>query len=254
MDTLAALGYHLASYRRVWRSSVFSSFAMPAMFLIAMGVTVGGYVDARGGSGLGVPYLAYIGPGLLASTALQVSIGESTWPVFSSFNWIRSYHAMRATPLTAGAIVRGHLSFIALRIALASAAFLLVLLPFGVLRSWWSPAALLAAVLAGLALAAPTFAFAAVVDSDGYFAVLFRLVVVPMSLFAGVFFPVGGLPAAARALAYVSPLWHGVELCRAAILGTPTAWGIPIHAAVLLAWIAVGYTLAVRAFTRRLED
>ncbi|MFG2040918.1 ABC transporter permease [Dactylosporangium sp. NPDC048998] len=254
MGTLAALGYHLVSYRRTWRSTVFSSFALPAMFLIAMGVTVGSYVDARSGAALGVPYLDYIGPGLLASTALQVAVGESTWPVFSAFNWIRSYHAMRATPLTTGAIMRGHLLYLALRTALAAVAFLLVLLPFGALHSWWALAAPLPAVLVGLAFAAPTFGFAAAVDSDGYFAVLFRLVVVPMSLFAGVFFPVGDLPAPARALAYASPLWHGVELCRAATLGTPTAWGVWAHTAVLLAWIAAGYALALRRFTRRLED
>jgi lipooligosaccharide transport system permease protein len=261
MATLAALEYHLVAYRRTWRSTVFSSFALPAMFLIAMGVTVGGYVDANsaaggsgGAGGLGLPYLDYIGPGLLAATALQVAVGESTWPVFSAFNWLRTYHAMRAAPLTTGAILRGHLAYLTLRTALAAAAFLLVLLPFGALHSWWAFAAPLPAVLVGLAFAAPTFGFAAAVDNDGYFAVLFRLVVVPMSLFAGVFFPVDGLPAAARALAYASPLWHGVELCRAAALGVPTAWGMWAHTGVLLAWIAAGYVLALRGFTRRLED
>jgi lipooligosaccharide transport system permease protein len=253
MRTFAALEYHLVSYRRTWRSSVLGSFALPAMFLVAMGVTVGGYVDARA-TAIGVPYLDYIGPGLLASTALQVAVGEATWPVFSSFNWIRSYHAMRATPLTIGAIVRGHLLYLVLRILLAATAFLLVLLPFGALHSWWALTTPVAAVLVGLAFAAPCFGFAAAVDNDGYFAVLFRLVVVPMSLFAGVFFPVDGLPWPARALAYASPLWHGVELCRAATLGTATAWGAPVHAAILLAWIAAGYAVAVRGFTRRLAD
>ncbi|GAA3450800.1 ABC transporter permease [Dactylosporangium matsuzakiense] len=253
MGTLAALEYHLVSYRRTWRSSVFSSFALPGLFLVAMGVTVGGYVDARP-SGLGAPYLDWIGPGLLASTALQVAVGDSTWPVFSMFNWVRTYHAMRSTPLSSAAILRGHLVFLSLRVALSTLAFLLVLLPFGALHSWWAPATFGPAVLTGLAFAAPTFAFASVVPSDGYFAVLFRLLVVPMSLFAGVFFPVEGLPAAARALAYASPLWHGVELCRAATLGTATAWGAWTHVAVLVAYIAVGYVLAVRGFTRRLED
>ncbi|WP_432978244.1 ABC transporter permease [Dactylosporangium sp. CA-233914] len=253
MGTLAALEYHLVAYRRVWRASVFGTFALPAMFLVAMGFTVGGYVDERS-SGLGAPYLDWIGPGLLASTALQVAVADSTWPVFSMFNWIKVYHAMRASPLTAAAIARGHLLFVALRVAIAGVAFLLVMLLFGAVHSWWAVATPLAAVLVGLAFAAPTFAFAAAVDSDGYFAVLFRLVVVPMSLFAGVFFPVGGLPAPARVLAYASPLWHGVELCRAATLGTATAWGAWVHAGVLVAYVAAGYALARRGFTRRLED
>ncbi|MET7397508.1 ABC transporter permease [Dactylosporangium sp. NPDC005572] len=253
MATLAALEYHLVSYRRTWRSSVFSSFALPAMFLVAMGVTVGHYVDARS-TAIGVPYLDYIGPGLLASTALQVAIGESTWPVFSAFNWIRTYHAMRASPLTSGAIVRRHLLYILLRVLLATAGFLLVLLPFGALHSWWALATPLPALLVGLACATPCFAFAAAVDNDGFFAVLFRLAVVPMTLFSGVFFPVEDLPGPARLLAYASPLWHGVELCRAATLGTPTAWGVPLHTAALLLWSAAGYALALRYFTRKLED
>jgi lipooligosaccharide transport system permease protein len=253
MATLAALEYHLVSYRRTWRSSVFSSFALPAMLLVAMGITVGRYIDARSDA-IGVPYLDYIAPGLLASTALQVAIGESTWPVFSAFNWIRTYHAMRASPLTIGDIVRGHLLYIVLRMLLATAGFLLVLLPFGALHSWWALVTPLPAVLVGLACAAPCFGFAAAVGNDGFFAVLYRLAVVPMTLFAGVFFPVADLPAPARVLAYVSPLWHGVELCRAATLHAQTAWGVPAHAAVLLAWIAGGYWLALRYFTRKLED
>jgi lipooligosaccharide transport system permease protein len=253
MTTLAALEYHLTAYRRTWRSSVFSSFALPAMFLVAMGITVGRYVDARSDT-VGMPYLDYIGPGLLASTALQVAVGESTWPVFSAFHWIRTYHAMRASPLTVGDIVRGHLCYIVLRVLLATAGFLLVLLPFGALRSWWALATPLPAVLVGLACAAPCFGFAAAVDNDGFFAVLLRLAVVPMTLFSGVFFPVADLPAAARVLAYVSPLWHGVELCRAATLGLPIAWGVPAHLGALLLWCAGGYALAIRYFTRKLED
>ncbi|WP_327008834.1 ABC transporter permease [Dactylosporangium sp. NBC_01737] len=251
--TTLALEYHLVSYRRTWRGSVFSSFALPAMFLVAMGITVGHYIDERSTT-IGVPYLDYLGPGLLASTALQVAVGDSTWPVFSGFQWTRVYHAMRASPLTVGDMLRGHLLFVTLRVALSGAGFLVVLLLFGALHSWWALAAPLICVLLGAACAAPCFAFAARAESDGAFAVLFRVAVVPMTLFAGVFFPVDSLPVPARLLAWVSPLWHGVELSRAATLGTPTAWGLPAHVAVLLLWCAVGYVLALRSFTRKLVD
>lgn len=251
--TALALEYHLVSYRRTWRASVFSSFALPAMFLVAMGITVGHYIDERS-TAIGVPYLDYLGPGLLASTALQVAVGDSTWPVFGGFHWTRIYHAMRASPLTVGDMLRGHLLFVALRVALSGAGFLVVLLLFGALHSWWAVATPLVCVLLGVACAAPCFAFAARAESDGAFAVLFRVAVVPMTLFTGVFFPVESLPGAARLLAYVSPLWHGVELSRAATLGTATAWGVPAHVAVLALWCAVGYVLALRSFTRKLGD
>jgi lipooligosaccharide transport system permease protein len=251
--TVAAFEYHLVNYRRVWRGSVFSSFVLPVLFLVAMGVTVGRYVDVRSPV-LGAPYLDYIAPGVLASTALQVAVGESTYPVFDRFSWTRSYHSMRATPLRIGDILRGHLGYVLLRVAIASAAFLVVMVPFGAVHSWWAPAALLASLLVGLATATPTFAFAASIGNDGLFAVLFRFAVIPMTLFAGVFFPVDKMPAAAQVLAYVSPLWHGVELCRAATLGWPTAWGVPTHVGVLLAWVVAGYLLAQARFTKKLTD
>jgi len=139
-------------------------------------------------------------------------------------------------------------------VALSGTGFLVVLLLFGALHSWWALATPLVCVLLGAACAAPCFAFAARADSDGAFAVLFRVAVVPMTLFAGVFFPVESLPWAARLLAYVSPLWHGVELSRAATLGVATSWGVPVHAGILLLWCAGGYALALRSFTRKLAD
>jgi lipooligosaccharide transport system permease protein len=75
-----------------------------------------------------------------------------------------------------------------------------------------------------------------------------------MTLFAGVFFPVQGLPPLARLPAYASPLWHGVELCRAASLGTATAWGLPAHLGVLVAWSVAGYLFARWRFGKRLAD
>jgi len=250
--SVAVLEYGLTSYRRVWKASVLSSFALPVLFLLGMGVSVGSYVDARGA--LGTDYLDYIAPGVLMATALQVAVGESTWPVFAAFTWTRVYHAMRATPLTAGDIMRGHLAYVVFRVTIAAVGFLVVLALFGAVHSAWAVAALPVAMLVGLACAAPVFAYAATVGNDGMFAVLFRFAVVPMSLFAGVFFPVDGMPLVARLLAYVSPLWHGVELCRAATLGTATAWGVPAHLGVLLAWAAAGYALARMRYAKKLAD
>jgi lipooligosaccharide transport system permease protein len=250
--TLAVFEHQLVTYRRTWRGSVLSSFLLPVLFLLAMGFSVGGYVDRAGG--LGVRYLDFIAPGLLASTALQVAAGESTWPVFSGFMWHRMYHSMRASPVRIPDMVRGHIAYVLLRVGLSAAGFLIVMAVFGTLHSWWAPAALPVSLLVGLATAAPIFAFAASIRTDGMFAVLFRFAVVPMTLFAGVFFPVDSLPLAARMLAYVSPLWHGVELSRAATLGTATAWGVWAHLGYLIVWSVAGYLLATYRFSRRLAE
>jgi lipooligosaccharide transport system permease protein len=139
-------------------------------------------------------------------------------------------------------------------VLISSAGFLVVLLLFGALHSFRALAVLPICVLVGLAITAPAFAYAASISNDGMFAVLLRFAVVPMTLFAGVFFPVDTLPLAPRLLAYVSPLWHGVELCRAATLGMDTAWGAGIHVAYLAVWAAGGLWLAWWRFTKRLVD
>jgi lipooligosaccharide transport system permease protein len=240
------------AYRRVWRGTVLSSFLLPVLMFLGMGLTVGRYVNSAGT--LGVPYLDYIAPGLLASSAMQVAIVEASWPVFGAFLWNRIYHGMRATPVQPPDMVGGELAFILFRVTLASLGFMVVMLLFGTVHSWWALAALPICLLLGLAAAAPVLAYTASISSDNMFSVLFRFGVIPMSLFAGVFFPVNSMPAVARWLAYASPLWHGVELSRGATLGGGTAWGWTAHVAYLAAWAVVGYMLARARFAKRLGD
>ena len=129
----AALEYHLALYRRTWRGTFFVPFVLPVLFLLSIGRGVGGYID--GHAGLGVSYLDYIAPGLLASTALQVGIGEGTYMVFGAFNWSRTYHMMRASPLRTVDILAGHLAFSLLRVTMSATAFVVVMTMFGTMRS-----------------------------------------------------------------------------------------------------------------------
>jgi lipooligosaccharide transport system permease protein len=247
--TLAVLEYHLVSYRRIWRSSLLSSFVLPLLTMLGFGVGVGAYVT---GGVDGVPYLDWLVPGLMASTAMQVGIGDSSWPVLGGFEWRQIYYGQAAAPLRIADILDGHLAFVLFRVLTAAGAFLLIATAFGTVHSWWAPVTLLIAALVGLAVATPTFAYAAVVPSDSYMAILGRLGVIPMSLFSGVFFPVEQLPMALRWVAYVFPLWHGVDLSRAATLGVPPDWSVTGHLTWLAAWAVAGWLLAHRAFARRL--
>lgn len=241
---------YLVSYRRLWQASVFSSFVLPILFVLSIGIGVGGYI----GDVNGVSYLSWIIPGVLASTAFQLAVGESTFPVLGDFKWSRAYHAMRATTVRIGDMVAGFQLFIIFRVLIASVVFLLVSSAFGALHSWWALTTPLIAALLALSVAAPTSAFAATIENDSYFALLFRFLVIPSSLFAGVFFPVEQLPDGFRQLAYASPLYHGVDLCRAATLGQPPTFPIWAHVGYLLLWAGLGLWWARAAYGRRLSD
>lgn len=248
--SVAVFEYHLAGYRRVWRGTVFSSFVMPLLFFLGMGLAVGEYVD-RGG-GLDLPYRQFIGSGLIAFTGVQIAMMESSYAVMGGFKWHKTYYGMAAAPLRVGDMVAGQLGYIALRIVIAAGAFLAVMVPFAAVRSIWAVLTPAVAVLVGLAVAAPMFAFSATVKSDNLLAVMFRFALLPMTLFSGVFFPVEQLPELLRPAAYALPLWHGVELCRAATLGIGTAWPVPVHLGYLGLWAAGGFLLAQARFHRRL--
>ena len=243
------LEYHLVNYRRTWRSSALSTLVMPLLVMLGFGMGVGAYVT--GGVG-GVPYLDWIVPGLIASTAVQTAFGEATWPVFSYFEWLKVYFAQAAAPLRVVDILGGHLAFMLFRILLSAATFLAVAGLFGALHSWWAPLAVVVAVLVGLAVAAPAIAYTATISSDSFLAILLRFALLPMSLFSGVFFPVDSLPVLLRWVAYALPLWHGVDLSRDAILGRPPGLLGLWHVLYLLIWCAAGWFLAHRQFRRRL--
>jgi lipooligosaccharide transport system permease protein len=251
---LAVLNYDLVGYKRTWRGSAMSSFVLPVLFVLGFGISVGSLVNtSRLG---GESYLSFLVPGMIASTALQVAFGESTWPVQTKFAWIRTYHAQIAAPLAVRDLVFGDMIFLAMRVVTTSAVFLLVTSLFGAVHSWWALAVLPACGLLGVAVAAPVFAFAATVEgSTNYFAFLQRFIVIPMSLFAGVFYPVSSLPIGVQPLAWISPLWHGVEICRAATHADHgSLWALLGHVAYLALWAVVGLWLALRQFRRRLSD
>jgi lipooligosaccharide transport system permease protein len=249
---LPVLEHAMVAYKRTWRGSVLTTFVIPILFLLGMGVSVGAYVD-RGGA-LGVPYLDYIAPGLLASSVLQVAMAESTWPVLASFEWQRIYFGMLASPLRPSDILVGQELYILVRAAVGAVGFLVAMTLFGTVHSWWTLATLPVCLLLTAAGSLPVLAFSATIKSDNMFALIYRFIVIPMTLFAGVFFPVTALPVVARWVAYASPLYHGVQLCRAATLGYPGTGSVWLHVGYLGLWVVGGYWLARRRFILRLKD
>jgi lipooligosaccharide transport system permease protein len=243
---------HWAWYRRYWMSNLYSSGLQPLMFLAAMGMGFGSQVRP-GPATAGLSYLHYVAPALLVAAAMQFAVGESSYPVLSGFKWQKDYLAVTATPVTPGQLLGGHLIWVSLRLLLSGTVYLLIALAFGAWLNAGALAVIVVGVLTGVACAAPVTAMAASTYDEGQrFASLFRFVVMPMTLFAGTFFPIAQIPLALRWLAWISPLWHGNELARAVTLGGLSWWAALGHLAFLGALLAAGTLLARRCFYRRL--
>jgi lipooligosaccharide transport system permease protein len=210
-------------------------------------------VDPHGTASLGhISYLAFLAPGLLAAGALQTAVGEATYPVLASVKWLKTYQAAAATPLRPADLLHGHLLFTAMRLAMNSTIFLIVMSAFGAVQSAWVVLAIPVCVLTGLAFAAPIEAFAITRDKDSSFAVIYRFGLIPLFLFSGTFFPVTQLPAWIRPVAYATPLWHGVALCRGLSLGTTNPAAALGHVAYLAVLALAGVLVAQRNYRRRL--
>lgn len=244
---------HARTYLRTWKGTAATTFAAPVLFLAAMGLGLGALVDD--GRGAAVPagtYLAFLAPGLLAATAMQTAATDTTWPVMAGIKWLKTYHAALATPVSPRDLVAGHLGWVTLRIGFSALVFAAVMVAFGATGPAAAALAVLPAVLTGAAFASLITAYSASRENEYALATLHRFVVMPLYLFSGTFFPLSQVPSALQPIAYVSPLWHGVELTRAAALGGAPAWPAAVHTAVLVVCVVVGFPLAVRALTARL--
>jgi lipooligosaccharide transport system permease protein len=247
------LRFWLTDYRRTWRGSIYSSLLNPLLFLGAMGLGLGTLVNSRGDAALGgVSYLAFLTPGLLAATAMTTAVGESTYPVYASVKWTKTYQAAAASPLRPADLFHGHLLFVALRLTMNCAIFLGVAAALGGVHSPWALAALPVAVLTGVAFTTPIEAWAVTRTRDTSFAVIFRFGMIPLFLFSGTFFPITQLPGWLQPVAYATPLWHGVALCQALSSGTATLGGALVHVGYLAALAALGTAAGNRSYRRRL--
>jgi lipooligosaccharide transport system permease protein len=248
--------YHVVSFRRLWRATLSTALFTPFFYLAGMGLGLGALVNQNVGSSQaldGASYVAFLAPGLLAADGMLVGSIDSTWPVLASLKWSRSFYAMVSTPVRAVDIVTGHILWMTVRIFIAVGAFAAVMMLFHDTRHLGTLAAVPAGVLTGLAFAAPVMAWACTVDDTGQsFAFFQRFVLIPMFLFSGTFFSTDQLPRWLQVIAWFTPLFHGVSLCRGIALGGEPVWQLAVHAAVLTALVVVGVIVARRTLSKRM--
>src|SRR5262249_16017630 len=151
---LRSYEFWVTAYRRTWRGTVVTSVVNPVFYLSALGVGLGTLVNRASVTPGGVRYLAFVAPGVLAATALQVGSGEATWPVVGAIKGTRRYFAMLGTPLGVRDIVLGHQLWMATRVVSSSAVYLVVISAFGGIESPLAVLALPACLLIGMAFSA----------------------------------------------------------------------------------------------------
>lgn len=252
---LREFSYRMTRYRRTWRGTVVVSIANPLMFLLALGGGLGTLIDRNSPASLGdVSYVSFLAPGLLAAATMQTAVLESTGPVYESVHGRGNYRAASATSIEPFQIYQGHLLFIAFRAATSALAFVVVMAAFGLSRSPGTALALVgAATLTGVAFAAPMVAWAVGVRRPSSLDSCFRFVVMPLYMLSGTFFSVDQLPGAIRPLAWVTPLWHGVDLCRTIGLGTGQAAMTIVHVCYLVALTVIGCAAGRVTYRRQLH-
>ena len=228
---------NLLVFRKTWLASIMFNFVEPLLYLWAIGLGLGAYVASIGG----LTYIDFLAPALIGSSAMFSTAYEMTYGSFTRMTYQKTFHGMVATPVSMDDVVMGEIIYGTFKGVLYGMVFLIVVALFGVVKSPWAflipvPLALMVMVFSILSLIwtsiAPNY------DSFGYF---FTLIITPMFLFSGVFFPVESLPAGAAFLPWLTPLYHAVEIIRPMTLGLVDRSVVP-H----LVWLAVFVILTVR--------
>jgi lipooligosaccharide transport system permease protein len=246
--TFVVTEWHARSYRRTWRATITTAFLNPVFFLLSVGVLLGKLIDDDQAALGGLSYVEFVAPALLAATAMQMGANDAMWPVLAGIKWLRTYHAVMSTPVRIGELVVGTMGWAAIRVFVAATLFTAVAAVGGAIESPLAVLAPFAALLCGLAFNAPITAFSASLEGgdDGWFPALNRFVLIPMFLFSGTFFPVSQLPDWLEPVAWATPLWHGVELCRDLTSGDIELLPSVVHVGYLFALVAAGTLVAIR--------
>jgi len=228
----------------------------PVLYLLSVGIGIGALVDANSGgvNPLGVPYLTFLAPALLATAAIQAAMDETTFPTMQGFIWDKSFFSMISTQLMARDIVGGIMISSSIRCIFNTIIYAAVLVAFGAIPLASVPVLVFAAIFAGISFASVMLAVTSFVkQDDGYFAIVGRFILTPMFMFSGTFYPLESLPIYLQWIGWVSPVWHATNLGRNLSYGLEVEpWLLAVHVIFMGAILVAGMIVATRKFHSRL--
>ena len=220
---------HWLVYTKLYRTSFALNFAEPALYLVAMGLGLGSFVkDIHG-----VPYIKFIAPGIVASSSVFAAVYECTYGTYIRMTFQKTFDAILATPVNLDDLVAGELIWGATKSVIFGITIMIVIALFGLVDSPFLLLAVPFIFIGGLIFAELSLIFCAIVPGIDFFSYFYTLFMTPLFLFSGIFFPLDAMPRLVADLAYFTPLYHLVNICRAFSAGTVSG------AAGSMAWLIV---------------
>jgi lipooligosaccharide transport system permease protein len=236
-------------WRKLFAAAVLTNLADPLIMLFGLGYGLGALLP----SVEGMSYIAFFAAGQLCTATMFTASFESMFSGFARMQGQKTWDAILHAPLTIDDVVAGEVVWAASKAWLTGSTILGVVVVFGLAGSPWVLLALPAAFLVGLAFSAMGLIMCVLARGWDFFSYYMTLVMTPMMMISGVFFPAEQLPAPLLAVAKALPLYHGVQIVRPLVAGgpPPELW---LHAGVLLAYAAAGYVLAIRFARQRFSS
>lgn len=238
---------NLLVWRKLAIASVLGNLADPLIYVLGLGYGLGSILPEVGG----VSYVAFLAAGMVCSSTMNTASFEGMYSAFSRMHAQRTWDAIMNAPVNLDDVVLAELVWAASKSVLSGLAILVVIWALGLSSSPLSVWVLALTPVIGLTFGALGLAMTALAWNYDFFMYYFTLVMTPMMMLSGVFFPVEQLPAFFQTLAAILPLSHAVDLARPLLLGRVPAQ-ISLHLAVLLAYAVAGFYAATVLFRRRL--
>lgn len=236
---------NLLVWRKLLGPSMLFNFGEPFVYLLGLGFGLGRFV----GEVDGMAYLTFLASGLVAASAMNVASFEGMYSVFTRMVHQQTYDALLATPLQVDDIVAGEMLWCATKSVLSAIPILAVAALLGAVTDWSALLAVPLFFLVGLCFAGPSLVMASLAPSYDFFSYYVTLLITPMFIFSGVFYPISTLPAFAQTIVQILPLSHAIALIRPLVAGQAVTAPL-LHVAVLATYAIVGY-LAATVFIRR---
>ena len=238
---------NLLVWRKLAFASILGNIADPLLYMLALGYGLGALVGEVGG----MPYIAFIGTGMVCQSAMFTASFEGMYSAFSRMHMQRTWDGIINAPIALDDVVLAEWMWCATKAVMSTAAILAVIMALGYGHTWLAIWILPLGFLVGLVFGAFGLVMNALAPGYDFFTYFFTLVITPMLLLSGVYFPVEQMPAWLAAVSNVLPLKHAIDLARPLMLGrVPDA--VALHLAVLLAYAAVSYYVALVLTRRRL--